>query len=47
MHGAGGGAPQGNRNAHKHGHYSAAAMAERRSVARLLREARDLLAGLE
>jgi uncharacterized protein YjcR len=30
MHGAGGGAPKGNRNAWKHGHYSADAISERR-----------------
>jgi uncharacterized protein YjcR len=43
MHGAGGGAPKGNRNALKHGEYSAEALAmlkEVHSLARLARETR-------
>ena len=43
MHGAGGGAPLGNKNAYKHGLYSAEAIAERRAVRALLREAGELL----
>jgi uncharacterized protein YjcR len=35
------GAPKGNQNAWKHGHYSAAAIAQRRAVAALIREARE------
>src|SRR5882762_2023880 len=31
------GAPKGNKNAFKHGHYTAEAVAERRKIARLLR----------
>src|SRR5262245_55985297 len=37
------GAPKGNRNAWKHGRYSAQAIARRREVADLLRAARELL----
>src|SRR5262245_12399138 len=43
MHGAGGGAPKGNRNAFKHGRYTAKALAERRLLRELLRETKDLL----
>jgi uncharacterized protein YjcR len=43
MHGAGGGAPRGNKNALKHGFYSATAVAERRRLRELLRQRRDLL----
>ena len=42
MHGAGGGAPMGNRNAHKHGRYSCEAIEERRLFAKLIRESREL-----
>ena len=35
------GAPKGNRNAWKHGHYSAEAIAMRKLVSRLLSDARD------
>jgi uncharacterized protein YjcR len=41
MHGAGGGAPKGNRNALKHGLYSAEAIETRRLVAELTRLARE------
>jgi predicted phage terminase large subunit-like protein len=44
MHGAGGGAPKGNRNAWKHGRYSAQVIAERRWMRELLRESLDLMA---
>ena len=45
MHGGakGSGAPPGNRNAWKHGRYSAAAIAQRREVRALLRQAKALL----
>ena len=43
MHGAGGGAPLGNKNALKHGRYSAAAIAERRRFRELLRESLELI----
>lgn len=44
MHGGadGSGAPLGNRNALKHGHYTADAIAERRALRDLIREARAL-----
>jgi uncharacterized protein YjcR len=41
MHGAGGGAPRGNKNALKHGLYSAEAIETRRMVAELTRQARE------
>ena len=43
MHGGaeGSGAPPGNRNALKHGRYTAAAIQTRRAVAELIRDARD------
>jgi hypothetical protein len=40
MHGARGGAPKGNKNALKHGRYSAEAISERRAFRALLREGR-------
>jgi hypothetical protein len=44
MHGGrGSGAPEGNRNALKHGAWSAEALAWRRRVSELLREARELV----
>ena len=45
MHGgaAGSGAPEGNRNALRHGGRSGEAAAQRRLVARLVREARGLV----
>jgi hypothetical protein len=48
MHGGadGGGAPEGNRNAWKHGHYTAEAVAQRREVAALIRACRDRLDGM-
>jgi len=36
------GAPKGNKNAFKHGHYTAEAIATRRKFAKLLRDARAL-----
>ena len=46
MHGGamGSGAPTGNRNALKHGRYTKAAIAERRTLNRLMRDATRLLA---
>jgi uncharacterized protein YjcR len=41
MHGAGGGAPKGNRNGLKHGLYSAEAIETRLLVAELTRQARE------
>ena len=38
MHGARGGAPHGNRNAHKHGRYGREAIETRRMVAELIRD---------
>ena len=43
MHGAGGGAPHGNRNALKHGHYSAVAIRDRRVITALIRQGRQLV----
>ncbi|MEP0321285.1 hypothetical protein [Bauldia litoralis] len=43
MHGASGGAPAGNRNARKHGYYSLANIEERRLIAELIRESRELV----
>jgi glucans biosynthesis protein len=42
MHGARGGAPKGNRNALKHGLYTAEAIQTRRMIAALMRQAREL-----
>jgi len=47
MHGAGGGAPRGNRNALKHGGFTAKAMALRKEVAALARMARETMAAIE
>jgi uncharacterized protein YjcR len=43
MHGAGGGAPQGNRNAWKHGAHSAEAIETRRAITALMRQTRQLI----
>jgi uncharacterized protein YjcR len=43
MHGAGGGAPLGNRNAYKHGLYTAEAIAMRQAVRELLSESRNFV----
>jgi glucans biosynthesis protein len=43
MHGAGGGAPKGNRNALRHGLYSAEAIEARRLVRELTSQARELV----
>jgi uncharacterized protein YjcR len=49
MHGgaAGSGAPIGNQNALRHGHYTAEAMARRRELSNLIRTVRDTLAELK
>lgn len=47
MHGARGGPPEGNRNAHKHGRYTAEAINQRRAIAVLLRECREIVEGVE
>jgi uncharacterized protein YjcR len=47
MQAAGSGAPLGNKNAFRHGHYSAEAIARRRELSELIRLARDTLAELE
>jgi len=43
MHGAGGGAPKGNKNALRHGLYTAEAVAMRQAIRTLLRGSRELL----
>jgi hypothetical protein len=43
MHGAGGGAPKGNRNALRHCGYTTEAIETRRMVAALTRQARQLV----
>jgi uncharacterized protein YjcR len=49
MHGgaSGSGAPTGNKNALRHGHYTAEAIARRRELSELIRMTRDTLAELE
>ena len=47
MHGAGGGAPIGNRNARKHGYYGRANIEERRQIARFIRDARALVSSID
>ena len=43
MHAAGAGAPLGNKNALKHGLYTAEAIAMRQAIQALLRDSRELL----
>jgi uncharacterized protein YjcR len=43
MHGAGSGAPKGNRNALKHGHYSVGATRDRKAVAELIKRSRQIV----
>ena len=43
MHGARGGAPKGNRNARKHGRYSAEAIQERKLVSELIKRSREVI----
>jgi len=40
------GAPKGNKNALKHGYYTADAIAERRMIRALLKESRELVASI-
>jgi uncharacterized protein YjcR len=47
MHGAGGGAPKGNKNALKHGGSTAEAMALKKEIAALARLARETMAAIE
>jgi uncharacterized protein YjcR len=47
MHGAGGGAPRGNRNALKHGEYSAETRALKREIHALARMARETMVAIE
>jgi len=47
MHGAGGGAPKGNRNALKHGLYTAETLALKREIQALARMAREMMAAIE
>jgi uncharacterized protein YjcR len=47
MHGAAGGAPKGNRNALKHGDFTAEAIETRRMVAALGRMARETMTAIE
>jgi uncharacterized protein YjcR len=47
MHGAAGGAPKGNRNALKHGLYTAEAIETRHMVSALAKQARETLAAIE
>jgi uncharacterized protein YjcR len=47
MHGAGGGAPRGNRNAVKHGEFAAETLAMKREIQTLARMARETTAAIE
>jgi uncharacterized protein YjcR len=47
MRGAGGGAPKGNRNALKHGNFTAATLAMKREIQALARMAREALMAIE
>jgi uncharacterized protein YjcR len=47
MHGAGGGAPKGNRNAMKHGGFTAETIALKREIQALARMARETVAAIE
>jgi hypothetical protein len=47
MHGAGGGAPKGNRNALRHGDFTAEGLALKRQISALARIARETIAGIE
>ncbi len=46
MHGAGGGAPKGNKNALKHGDFTAKTMALRKEIAALGRMARETITAI-
>ena len=47
VHGAGGGAPKGNRNAMKHGGFTAETLALKREIQALARMARETMAAIE
>jgi hypothetical protein len=47
MHGAGGGAPRGNRNALRHGEFTAEGLALKKQINTLARMARKTMAALE
>jgi uncharacterized protein YjcR len=47
MHGTGGGAPRGNRNALKHGGFAAESIALKREIQGLARMARETMAAIE
>ncbi len=47
MHGAGGGAPRGNKNALKHGSFTAETIALRKEIQALARLARETMAAIE
>jgi hypothetical protein len=47
MHGARGGAPRGNKNALKHGDFTAEGLAMKKEIQTLVRVARETMAGLE
>jgi uncharacterized protein YjcR len=47
MHGAAGGAPRGNRNARKHGDFTAEATALKRQISALARMARETIEAVE
>ena len=47
MHGAAGGAPKGNRNALKHGDFTAETLALKRQISALARMARETMAAIE
>jgi uncharacterized protein YjcR len=47
MHGAGGGAPRGNRNALKHGDFTAEMLALKRQISVLARMAREAMGAIE
>jgi hypothetical protein len=47
MDGAGGGAPKGNRNALKHGDFTAEGLALKKQISALARMARETMGGIE
>jgi hypothetical protein len=47
MHGAGGGAPKGNRNALKHGDFTAEGLALKRQISALARMAHEAMGAIE
>jgi uncharacterized protein YjcR len=47
MHGAGGGAPKGNKNALKHGDFTAEGLALKRQISALARMARETMGAIE